>query len=211
MSDDALRAEIKSESERRLHAWGVEVPTHLPLIEAVSEVRPRSARDVAVRASALGYVVAYGLDAPRDWVHERLDRFALWPAVSGDETRVLRASTISAQERIDLTWLTEATQELAWSLGVAEVDHSRRCDPDLAQRLSFGSDPAEFIAKAKLRPIREIQAESDLLYRLHWFTRECRLRNRESAFAEGLVRERRRAIDWVYGVAEDWDEVPADT
>jgi hypothetical protein len=211
MDELTLLAQIKAENERRLLASGVEVPSHLPLIEGPSEVRPRSARDVAARACALAYVVTYGFGAPADWVHEHLDRFALWPAVSRNEERLLRAPGISEQERVDLTWLTEAVQELTWSIGLAEVDHRKRCDDDLAQRTCFQSDPAEFITRATLRPLPEIQRECDLLYRLHWFTRECRLTGRTTEFAEGLIRERRRAIDWVYGVAEDWDEVPGDT
>ena len=49
------------------------------------------------------------------------------------------------------------------------------------------------------------------MYRMHWYTRECKLQGRDIALNEGIVAERRKAIDWIYGVEEDWDEIPMDT
>jgi hypothetical protein len=46
---------------------------------------------------------------------------------------------------------------------------------------------------------------------MHWYARNCRLIGKECNFSEGIVSERRKAIDWVYGVEENWDEIPMDT
>lgn len=110
-----------------------------------------------------------------------------------------------------MTWLSEAAQSLAWCLGLVELDHFKHCDDDLAEKIPFKVDPSEFISNSRLRPIAEIQQQVDLLYRLHWYARNCRLTGSECELSESIISERRKAIDWAYGVEKDWDEVPADT
>ena len=78
-------------------------------------------------------------------------------------------------------------------------------------RARLDSRTQEFIQKAEIRPITEIQEQSDLLYRMHWYARNSSLTGKECELSEGIVSERRRAIDWAYGVEEDWDGVPMDT
>lgn len=57
----------------------------------------------------------------------------------------------------------------------------------------------------------EILQQSDLHYCLHWHERQRRLEGLDGLVGEGIVWERRRALDWVIGVSEDWDNMPADT
>jgi len=46
---------------------------------------------------------------------------------------------------------------------------------------------------------------------VYWYAKDCGLVGKECKLSEGIISERRKAIDWVYGVEEDWDEVPQDT
>ncbi len=110
-----------------------------------------------------------------------------------------------------MSWQTECAQALAWCIGLVELDHFQHCDDDLAQKVPFKTDPSDFIRSAKLRPIAEIQDQSDLLYSMHWYATNCRHPGRDCDLSESIISERRKAIDWVYGVEEDWDEVPMDT
>lgn len=203
--------ELKSRTTNYLASVGIEVPAHLPTIEGVDEVTPRNSKDVAGRLSALAYVIGLGFGAKSSDLLEDLQQYELMSFVSEREKRLLREKVLSDQDKVDMSWQTECAQALAWCVGLVEVDHFHHCDDDLAQKIPFKIDPSEFIKSAKLRPITEIQAQSDLLYRMHWYAKDCRLNGRECSLSESIVSERRKAIDWVYGVEKNWDEMRMDT
>jgi hypothetical protein len=203
--------EIKGKNTEYLSSIGIEVPEHLPQIEGLDEVKPRTAQDIAGRLSALSYVIGLGFDAKGQDLLEQLNKYNLMTYVSEYEKGLLSQGAIGKQDKINITWLTECAQALAWCIGLVKLDHSKQCDDDLAQKIPFKAEPNEFIQKAQLRPIAEIQEQSDLLYRMHWYTRNCGLTGQKCKLSGGIVSERRKAIDWAYGVEEDWDEVPMDT
>ena len=203
--------ELKNRNTEYLSSIGIEVPEHLPKIESLDEVNPRTAQDIAGRLSALAYVIGLGFDAKGKDLLESLTKYNLMPYVSGYERELLNQDIIGNQDKINMSWLPECAQALAWCIGLVELDHFRHCDDDLAHKIPFKTDPQKFIQKAELRPIAEIQEQSDLLYRMHWYVRNCSLTGKECELSEGIVSERRKAIDWVYGVEEDWDDVPMDT
>ena len=67
------------------------------------------------------------------------------------------------------------------------------------------------MASAQLRPFEELYAQADLHYRLHWAARQARLDGTEFPVPEMTVEMRRRALDWIIGVPEDWDDISTDT
>lgn len=203
--------ELKNKNTEYLSSIGIEVPAHLPQIESLDEVKPRTAQDIAGRLSALAYVIGLGFDAKGKDLREQLNKYNLMSFVSEYEKELLSQEIIGDQDKINMSWLTECAQALAWCIGLVELDHFKHCDDDLAHKIPFKTDPSEFIKKAHLRPIIDIQEQSDLLYRMHWYARSCGLTGQECELSEGIVSERRKAIDWAYGVEEDWDEVPMDT
>ena len=134
--------------------------------------------------------------------------FSLVPHASAHELDMLGRQKHTEQERIDATWMTECMQSFAWCLGLADLDHRKFCDDDLADCFPAPyEDPSVFIASATLRPFEEIYRQADLHYRLHWAARGAR----DATLSESLIRERRKALDWVIGVEADWDEVPGNT
>ncbi|EGX7690650.1 DUF4272 domain-containing protein [Vibrio parahaemolyticus] len=203
--------EIKYKNIQYLKSIGIEVPDHLPQIEGLGEVSPRTAQDIASRLSALAYVIGLGFGAKGQDLLDNLNQFALLPFVSEYEKSLLSQPTVGEQDKVNMSWLAESAQALAWCIGLVELNHFTHCDSDLANKIPFKSDPTEFIKKARLRSIYEIQTQSDLLYRLHWYVRECNLIGQDCLLNQSIVSERRKAIDWAYGVEENWDEVPLDT
>ena len=203
--------ELKNKNTEYLSSIGIDVPEHLPQIEGIDEVKPRTAQDIASRLSALAYVIGLGFDAKGKDLLEQLNKFNLMSHVSVYESSLLNQDIIGGQDKINMSWLTECAQALAWCIGLVDLDHFKHCDDDLSHKIPFKEDPHEFIQNAKLRPITEIQEQSDLLYRMHWYARNCGLTGKDCELSEGIVSERRKAIDWAYGVEEDWDEVPMDT
>ena len=48
----------------------------------------------------------------------------------------------------------------------------------------------------------------------HWAARNARLTGSECPIQEGFIAERRKPLDWVIGVSDEWDEwdeIPMDT
>jgi Domain of unknown function (DUF4272) len=202
----------KTASHEFLRRHSVEVNETLPLIEAVEELRPQDARSVAIRSVVLGYVIGIGFGADARRLKASLEQFGLFEHASAQERVLLSRSEHSQQEKVNATWLTECVQSLAWCLGLVELDPFRRCDDDLASHFPQPfTNPTGFIAEATLRPMDNIYQQADLHYRLHWAARNARLKGNRSNVDEGLISERRKALDWVVGVEQDWDEIPLGT
>lgn len=202
---------VKQKSIKYLKTIGVDTPEHLPQIERLEDVSPRTAQDIASRLSALAYVIGLAYDAKGQDLLDSLNQYELLPYVSEYERQLLSQTVIDEQDKINISWLVESIQALAWCIGIAGLDHFRCCDDDLASKIPFKSDPIDFIRNARLRPIHEIQAQSDLLYRLHWYAREYALTKQKCRFDESVISQRRKAIDWAYGVEEHWDDISLDT
>lgn len=202
----------KSTSHQLLRSHGIAINEHLPLLEGRDELKPQNAEAVARRCVVLNYVIgiAYGANVPN--LNQYLKDIGLIAYASLRERELLGRAKHSEQEKTDAGWMVECVQSLAWCLGLVELDPFRGCDDDLASHFPRPFvDPSEFIAGAELRPFDEIYQQADLHYRLHWAARNSRLTGTPCAVSEELIMERRKPLDWVIGVEEDWDEVPCDT
>ena len=204
-------AELKANTEARLSAKNIKVIAHLPQIEGLDEVTPKNAQIVARRVCAMSYVIGLGYGAKKRKLRNWLKKYKLWSSVTPYEKKCLGTFSISEQDKANYQWMAEASQALAWSLGLVEMDHFKHCDDDLITKIPLESDPTEFIESAKLRPIEDIQKEVDLLYRMHWYARNNQLQGKQSQLSLSIIMERRRAIDWVYGTAEEWEDIDLST
>ena len=204
--------DAKIASHQFLRKYSVEVNDALPLLESVDELRPRDARAIATRIMVIGYVIGIGYGANTSRLRESMERFDLYGQASKREQDLLGRTEHSEQEKINATWMAESVQALAWCLGLVDLDPFFGCDDDLAGHFPKPyADPTDFISNSVLRPFEDIYRQADLHYRLHWAARNARLTGRDSNVSEGLISERRRALDWVIGVEADWDEIPLDT
>ncbi len=199
---------IKAESIAKLRQWGIPYIEHLPTLEEVSELSPQTVAAVARRAMVVSHIIVIGYGGSASELMNAIKEFGLVSHASAHELDMLGRKKHTKQERIDATWMTECMQSFAWCLGLADLDHRKFCDDDLVDRFPAPyEDPSAFIASATLRPFEEIYRQADLHYRLHWAARGAR----DATLSESLIRERRKALDWVIGVGTDWDEVPDDT
>lgn len=202
----------KSISHEFLRRHCIEVNETLPLLEPVEVLQPQGARSVAIRCIVLSHVIGIGFGADIGRLKASLEEFALFEYASAREQGLLSRSEHSQQEKVNATWLIECVQSLAWCLGLVELDPFRRCDDNLASHFPRPfADPRRFISEATLRPLNEIYQQVDLHYRLHWAARNARLMKRPSTVEEGMISERRKALEWVIGPEQDWDEIPLDT
>jgi len=193
--------------------WRLKPNLHLPFVESLTDLHPKSPSKVAARATAAGYVAAFCFGAPADKVCRDLERFALWEHLSTEEQALISNPGASEQSKAFHSWLIEAIQFMAWGLNILTLDHFAPCSKTLASQFpQAGTNPSHFIAGARLRPIEELLQEADTLCMLHWFAVEANLNGQpDERVVLPRVSFRRHAADWGVGVGEAWDDVSIDT
>jgi hypothetical protein len=202
---------VKEGNEAFLRQLGVAVNTALPCIESLDEISPRSATEVAQQLIAVFFMVNVGHGYPVASAREDMLALGLSDVLGSTSREILSREPLSERDKIALSWQAEGLQSLAWALNLAQLDHTRLCDDNLFSCIPARELASQFIATAKLRPLSEIQEQVDLIYRMHWAVVNTRFTGGNPDFNESVIRERRRALDWIYGVDDDWDEIPLDT
>ncbi len=208
----------KKQTEKYLKSLNIPFIDHLPLIEEENEVKIRTAQEIAERILILVYL-AYVSEVPdeRENVIEFLETNLLWDKVSPDEKELFQKEELTDQETTNISWRSEGVWLLLWTINKVdklELPTEQVEIPKIVSLLpEFLSDPTEFIKNAIVRPTTEILDQSDLVYRLHWATRNADLNNQPmpANLDLSIIMERHYAINWVTFYADEWDEVSTDT
>ncbi len=208
----------KKETEKLLKSKNIPFIAHLPLIEEESEVKIRTGQEIAERILILVYL-AFLSEVPdeKEAVIDFLKNHQLWNKVSPEEKVLYQKDQLTEQEAINILWRSEAIWLLLWS--IQKVDQLKLPTAQIAvseimARLpELFADPKDFIETAAVRSTTEILDASDLMYRLHWATRNAGLNNQPmpAKLDSSVVMERHYAINWLTYYAEDWDDVSTDT
>lgn len=208
----------KKETEKLLKSLSIPFIDHLPLTEEESEVRIRKPQEIAERILVLTYL-GYISEVPaaKEKVIDALKNTSLWDKVTPHEKELFQKDELTAQEKINISWRSEAVWLLLWTLNkvdklelpIEQVEIS-----EIVSRLpAFLGVPTEFIQSARIRPTTEILDVLDLTYRLHWATKNSNLNGQPMPADLNLsvIMERHYAMNWVTCYAEEWDEITTDT
>lgn len=214
--DDMTALERKEKTETLLKELGIPYIDHLPTVEEESEVRLRTSQEIAKRILILVYLNYAAEENSKQDIIDFLKTERLWDSVSLEEKILFEKSKLTDQDRINISWRSESIWALLWTINKVddldlptdEVDIS-----DIVDRLpKFMSNPDDFIKSSTLRSASEILDQSDLIYRLHWATRQSQLNNASDLNLDpGIVYERHYAINWVTYYADNWDDITTDT
>jgi hypothetical protein len=204
-------------TEQFLTELGIPVNSWLPMIEDENEARLRSSVEIAKRILVLAYLVCLAYDeCKQSQILEYFESYELIDAVSDQETHLLRKENLDKKDKINLTWRSEAIWLMLWA--IKKVDKLElpieTCDiPSLLKELpKQWEDPNIFFAMSSLRPVSEILDMADLIYRLHWASRDAYLNKKDppAKLNEGIIEERHYAINWITCL-EEWDDITTDT
>lgn len=208
----------KKETEKLLRSLDIPYIDHLPLIEEESEVKVRTAKEIAERILILVYL-AYVAEVPdeRENVIAFLKSNLLWDKVSPNEKDLFQKEELTDQEIANASWSSEAVWLLLWTIN--KIDKLKLPTEqieinEIVSRLpEFLTNAREFIENANIRPTTEILDISDLMYRLHWTTRNADLNNQPmpANLDLSIIMERHYAINWITFYADEWDEISTDT
>jgi len=207
----------KKNSDNYLKKLNIPVNSHLPQIEEEDEVIIRSGQDIAKRILILTYLNVVGEGGDKNKIIDFLKKEELWDDVSGDEKDLLKKSKLTKKDKINLSWRSEGIWLMLWAIN--KVEHldlpTTQCViNDILNRLpEFLAPPKEFFEAAIVRPAAAILDMSDLMYRIHWATRQGELDGKEipANLEHSIVYERHYAINWITYYEENWDDVTTDT
>lgn len=214
MKNPALR---KQESLAVLRELGVSVLDSLPMIESADEIKLKAPQDVARRTLCLMLIsgVASGAD-PND-CRTYLERNNLEQFLSPGERSFLDSKNPSEQMLLNLSWRCEAAYLLLWALGKFEplpIPSDQTDSDEIYPHLPPFDDEAEpWIQGARLIEKDSILDMSDLIYRMHWATRQADIEGKElDQLDDSVVQEWHHAINWLTFYENlEWDEVTTDT
>ena len=202
-----LKEFARLESEKFIRKHGLDAPPHLPFLDDPDELNPPSAEQVARRLLVLAYLIAVSFDIEGDKIIDHLRSFELWRDLTVKEKALLQKPAFSEEDKNNASWLTECTEVLGYALGMTEIDHFSAAKEDYLDQIPVRSDPQAFIEKSRLRAFREIYMQADLICRLYWIASDASTKGLQSPLDSELLYERYRAVNWLVGKKDSWDEV----
>lgn len=200
---------IRAASLKKARRLGYATNPELPLLDADLRARPQ---DQVVRRCLARFVtvaVAYGFDRGAAW--RWLEREGLAEDLAPSEREFLEADDGDGP-----TAGVESLWAMCWALGMERTldfgdycgDHLVELFPDIKQDAIAGP----FVARSRLRKVKELAQALDLAYCVHWSLVEASLRGGRlpGPVEPYVVIERRHALEWILG-EDDWDDVSLDT
>ena len=205
----------KETTESYLRSRGVRVNPHLPFTESPEEVTVATSEKVARRACIISGLLSLAFGAPRDMVLRYFESGGLFEHATASEIDLVHASSLEQAQIERLEIQVEALWELAWVLClIPRIDHFKYCGQHLITLVPKLDEPVSgFVDRARMRPLDDLLAEADMLYRLHWAVRDASLQ--QQSIPNGLrfyvTNERLRAINWVLFSDVSWEDTDTST
>jgi hypothetical protein len=205
----------KETTEGFLRSRGVRVNPHLPFTESPEELSLATPQQVARRACIISGLISRAFGAPRDLVLRYFESGGLLEHATASEIALIRAPSLEQKQVERLKIQVEGLWELAWVLClIPSIDHFQYCGHQLITLVPKLDEPVSgFVERAQMRPLEDLLAEADMLYRLHWAVREASLR--QQSIPNGLrfyvTDERLRAINWVLLSDVSWEDTDTST
>ena len=188
--------------------------TWLPVLE---DPDIRSIDEVKGRMGVMNALINISFGAPIHIIRSWIDTQGLARYLSGWEHEILLKSNdeLSDYESNSLRWYLEGLWGLMWATKLTDTlyetewcgDHMAQLLPDLQENESN----KKIDDLSVLRGDDEIYNMLDFYYRLHWYCVDERFNGREALINEGLVYERRKALEWLINKESDWDNIEMGT
>lgn len=208
---------VSDQVVKRLNSLGIPVCENLPKVEGKSI---RTAKEVAQRVNVLGVLLAISDDVNSiPFFRDLLDNQGMLDCLSPVESRIVYSGKLSKQEEIDLSWVQESLYALVWCLGLFSEMNNPVREAELNQifpMLPPEVDLNQFVSNAKLIDVGKIVEEVEFYYDLHWARRHPESwsffnKPKFDKYKISVIRERRKALEWVIDSRVSWDEISLDT
>jgi hypothetical protein len=208
----------KAETEKLLQKEGIPFFPSLPCVESEAKTELRSPEEVGIRIACLFCTVGFAFESGDPVYSDYLRKHHLWDHLTPNELSFLSNAAPDGQTVINFTWRSEALFVLMWAARLVDVLPLPRQETATGEIVSRFPDvdqsPWPFIRGLRLRKKEEILDASDLIYRLHWATRQAELEGKPppAGLIPGVIQEWHHAINWITRYDDqEWDEGATDT
>lgn len=190
----------------------------LPSVKDYDEPYKRTAREIAVRTVIIHAIIAAAYGIGRQNIIEWLKDQNLWSEVSPGEQTFLfsdKPRRLSEGDRISARWLQEAQWTLLWTIKKVESLGlpTKTCDTiKIVDEIMpvLGDEIEPFISSAELRPVPEIRAEDERVYKLYQHVQQASQQEEmPDDLIYGVLSQRYYAFRWLNS-EDDWNNVKTD-
>jgi hypothetical protein len=213
-NSDGQKAQIKSRNEEIISQKGYRVNSWLPYHASTSL---RSIDEIKGRSSVMSALVNISFGAPTEVIKQWILQHGLKEHLSNNEKEILRKSTanLTELETNSLSWYLESMWAFLWVMKMIDsLEPEQHVDDSMASlvpNLQEGENNDKIAVQNSLQPEIELYTMRDYYFRLHWYCVDERFNSREIKLNEGLVYERRRALEWTLDKDCDWDNIEMGT
>ncbi len=195
----------------------------VPLNRALPEIAIKKARiskDVGIRLNILGIFHAISDDSKSiKFFYELIEEQGMHDYLTNTEKLILQSEKLTKQQSIDLSWNQESMYALSWCLGIVSKMSTPTAESDLNSIFKYlppELDLLIFLDKYNLIDNKAILKELDYYYNLHWAVRHPETWgilkfNELKRYKISIIRERRKALEWVLNESLIWDDIALDT
>ena len=208
---------LQEKTINRLKSLGIPVNRNLPNVDLKSV---RSGIAVAQRVNILGVLLAVSNDEKSiPFFKDLLEKQDMMEFLSPFEKELLLKNKLTKQEEIEISWSQESLYGLAWCLGLFSDMNIPIKEAELSpifKLLPPEVDLPKFLSNAQLVNNEKLLEEAEFYYALHWAKRHPESwslfnRHKFNKYRISIIRERRRALEWVIDMSIEWDEISLDT
>ena len=208
------KQEIKSQNDKIIAEKGYRVNSWLPILE---DPAPRSIEEIKGRVSVMTALINIAFKAPTHIIKNWIEKNDLTRHLSKSESEILSKDNrkLNELEIESLLWYLESLWGLLWVLKMidnleAEI-HVGDNLVTLVPNLQLNENNDKIAQQQHLQTELDIYIMLDYYYRLHWYCVNERLPGRQAKLNEGLIYERRKALEWVFDKQSDWDNIEMST
>ncbi len=202
--------QVKKQSEKIILGVGGEILDWLPTIESPE---PRAQHEVVNRALILNAMYQLHMKAPKSYIVNWIEANSLFDELTPKERAILSSRReLTEEEHAELYYSLEALWAIAWATNlVAMLPFNQQVGSELAglsPDLRLDEDGYKYINSMQLRTAGSIYAMLDLYYRLHWWLNNAARENASTGNIHlDIVKERRKALEWILNRNKKWDEM----
>lgn len=211
---DELKHEIKAQNDKLISKNGYKFNQWLPILETPAM---RSIEEIRDRMAVMNALINIAFEAPTYLMKDWIENNNLATYLSEEEKQILETENedLTQIQVNSLLWYLEALWSFMWLTEMIDsLEPEENVGDEMASllpNLEQGESNQKLESLEALRPELEIYKMLDFYYRLHWYCVDERINGREAKLNEGIIYERRKALEWAFNRENDWDNVEMST
>jgi Domain of unknown function (DUF4272) len=206
--------EIKASNNQLIADQGYRFNQYLPIVD---DPKIRSLEDIKGRIAVMNALINIAFDAPTHVIRDWIIQHKLTKHLSESEQLIINKPNphLSEFEINSMMWYLESLWALMWVVEmISDISVNKPVGDNMAKLLpdlEAEENNDKILQINSIRSVLEIYTKLDYYYRLHWYCVDNRISGVKIKVSEGVVYERRKALEWVLNNDSDWDNIEMST